>query len=186
MEMSIEQGNPWFLAYGTVLRGWARAALDQGEDGIAEIHQGITEYRATGSLTWLTFFLALQAETYARAERNDDALASVAEGLALAEKTEERCWQAELNRIKGELLLAASCNNDAEAESCFSRALDIARRQQAKSWELRAAVSLSRLWQRQGEADEARDQLAPIYAWFTEGFDTADLKEAKALLDELS
>jgi predicted ATPase len=186
MEMSAEQGNPWFLAYGTVLRGWARAALNQGEDGIAEIHQGIAAYRATGSQTWLPFFLALQAETYARVKRIDDGLASVAEGLALADKTKERCWQAELNRIKGDLLLAASSNNPEEAESCFSRALDIARRQQAKSWELRAAVSLGRLWQQQSKVDKARKLLAPIHGWFTEGFDTADLKEAKALLDELS
>jgi predicted ATPase len=185
MEMSAEQRNPYFLAYGTVLNGWARAAQDQGEDGIAEVKQGITAYRATDAQTWLPFLLALQAETYARAKRIGDGLATVAEALELAEKTEERCWQAELNRIKGELLLAVSADNHAEAERCFSQALDIARRQQAKSWELRAAMSLGRLWQQQCKETEARDLLAPVHAWFTEGFDTADLKEAKVLLDEL-
>jgi class 3 adenylate cyclase/predicted ATPase len=186
MEMSAEQRHPSFLGIGTILHGWAQAAQDQGEDGIAEIKQGITAYRATGMRAWLPYFLGLQAETYARVKRIDDGLASVAEGLALAEKTEERCWQAELNRIKGELLLAASSNNHAEAESCFSQALNIARCQQAKSWELRAAISLSRLWQRQSKQAEARELLASVYDWFTEGFDTADLKEAKALLRELS
>lgn len=186
MEMSAEQRNPWFLAYGTVLHGWAQTAQDQGEDGIAEIHQGVTTYQATGSQTWLPYLLALQAETYARAKRIDDGLASVAEALALADNTEEHCWQAELNRIKGELLVAASPDNHAEAESCFSQALDIACRRQAKSWELRAAVSLGRWWLQQSKQAEARDLLAPVYGWFTEGFDTADLKDAKALLDDLA
>jgi predicted ATPase len=186
MEMSAEQRLPFFLAYGTVLNGWARAAQDQGEDGIAEIKQGITAYRATDAQAWLPFLLALQAETYAREKRIEDGLATVAEALELVEKTEERCWQAELNRIKGELLLAVPADNHAEAESCFSQALVIACRQQAKSWELRAAVSLGHLWQQQGKIDEARDLLAPIYEWFSEGFDTADLKEAKTLLDELN
>ena len=110
----------------------------------------------------------------------------MAEALELVEKTEERCWQAELNRTKGELILAVSADNHADAEHCFSQALEIARRQQAKSWELRAAVSLGRLWQQQGKIDKARNLVAPIYAWFTEGFETADLKDAKVLLDELS
>jgi predicted ATPase len=100
--------------------------------------------------------------------------------------TEEHWWEAELHRLKGELLLALSTDNAAEAEPCFHQALDIARRQQAMSLELRAATSLSRLWQRQGKRDDARDLLAPIYGWFTEGFDTADLQEAKALLTTLA
>jgi predicted ATPase len=110
----------------------------------------------------------------------------VAEALAVADKTEQRCWQVQLNRIKGELLLAVSSDNHAEAEHCFFQALDIARRQEAKSLELRAATSLARLWRDQGKRKEARDLLTPIYDWFTEGFDTADLKEARALLDELA
>ena len=186
MEMSAEQRNPFFLAYGTVLHGWAQTIQGQIEDGIAEIDRGIAAYRATGSQTWLPYFLALQVETYAQAKRLDDGLASLAEAFAIVDKTEERCWLAELNRIKGELLLVVSPDNRAEAESCFSQALDIARRQQAKSWELRAAISLARCWRDQGKRVQARGLLAPIYSWFTEGFDTADVKEAKALLDELS
>jgi class 3 adenylate cyclase/predicted ATPase len=183
MEMSVEQTNPFFLGHGTVLHGWAQTAQGQSEDGIAEITRGIATFRATGARTWLPHFLGLQAETFARAKRIDDGIASVAEALALAD--EERCWQPELNRIKGELLLAVSSNNHAEAEHCFSQALDIARRQQAKSWELRTAVSLGRLWKQKGKRDEAHDLLAPVYNWFTEGFDTSDLKDAKALLDSL-
>ena len=110
----------------------------------------------------------------------------MAEALALADETEQHSWQAELKQIKGELLLAASSNNHAEAQSCFSQALDIARRQQVKSWELRAAVSLGRLWQQDGKCDEARELLAPVYGWFIDGFDTPDLKEAKGLLEQLS
>ena len=186
MEMSAEQRNPMFLGFGTICHGWAQAAQDQGEDGIAEIHRGITAFRATGARTWLPYLLGLQAETYARGKRIEDALASVVEALELAVKTEQHCWQAELNRIKGEVLLAVSSNNHAEAEGCFSQALDIARRQQTKSWELRAAVSLCRLWQLQGKVEEARKMLSEIHGWFTEGFDAPDVIDAKALLDELS
>jgi predicted ATPase len=181
MELSAEQKSPFFLAYGTVLHGWAQVTQDQLEDGISEIHQGIATFRATRSQTWLPYLLALQAETYGRAKRLDDGLASVAEALTLA--NEERCWPAELYRIKGELMLVSSTNNRMEAERCFSQALDIARRQQAKSWELRAAVSLGRLWQQQRKVEEVHDLVAPIYDWFTEGFDTPDLHEAKALLE---
>ncbi len=186
MEISAEQRHSFYLGHGTVLHGWARAAQGQVEDGIAEIEHGITTFKATGARTWIPYFLGLQAETYGRAKRIDDGLGSVAEALALADETEQHCWQAELSRVKGELLLAVSSNNHAEAERCFFQALDITRRQQAKSWELRAAMSLSRLRRRQGEADEARDLLVPIYDWFGEGFDTQDLVEAKALLDELA
>jgi predicted ATPase len=110
----------------------------------------------------------------------------LAEALTLVDTTEERWWEAELHRLEGELLLALSTDHAAQAETCFHQALDIARRQQAKSLELRAAMSLSRLWQQQGKRAEARQLLAETYGWFTEGFDTADLQEAKALLAELS
>jgi tetratricopeptide (TPR) repeat protein len=186
MEISAEQRHSFYLGHGMVLHGWARAAQGQVEEGIAEICQGIATFRATGAQTWIPHFLGLQAETYARAKRTDDGLASVAEGLALADKTEQRCWRAELCRIEGELLQALSSEHHAEAERCFSQALEIARAQQAKSWELRAAVSLARLWQQQGKIDKARDLLSPIYGWFTEGLDTADLKDAKVLLNELA
>ena len=108
------------------------------------------------------------------------------EALGLVEKNGQRLHEAELYRLKGELLLKQSVSDEQQAETCFRQALEVARRQQAKSWELRAAMSLSRLWQQQGKCTEARELLAPVYDWFTEGFDTADLREAKALLEELS
>ncbi len=184
MEMSAEQRNPTYLGHGRIVHGWAQTAQDQIQDGMAEIEQGIATFQATGARTWLPYFLGLQAEAYGRAKRIDDGLGSVAEGLALADKTEQHCWRAELNRIKGELLLALSSEHHAEAERCCFQALDLARAQKAKSWELRAATSLSRLRQKQRKETEARDLLAPVYAWFTEGSDTPDLKDAKALLDE--
>ena len=113
-------------------------------------------------------------------------LAALSEALALVEKTGERYYEAELHRLKGELLLQHAAPEVSHAEACFQQALDVARRQQAKSWELRAATSLSRLWQQQGKRAEAHALLAPIYGWFTEGFDTADLQEAKALLEALT
>ena len=116
-----------------------------------------------------------------------EGLAAIADALALVERTGERVYEAELWRIKGELLLKAATDNaQAEAEGCYHQALEIARQQRAKAWELRAATSLARLWQQQGKIPEARQMLAEIYGWFTEGFDTADLKEAKALLEELN
>jgi predicted ATPase len=186
MEISAEQRHSFYLGHGTVLHGWARAAQGQVEEGIAEIDQGIATFRATGALTWIPYFLGLLAEAYGRVKRTDDGLATVAEALALAEETEQNCWRAELNRIKGELLLAPASEHHAEAERCFSRALEIARAQQAKSWELRAASSLARLWQQQRKMTEARDLLAPVHGWFTEGFDTPDLVDAKALLEQLA
>jgi len=125
------------------------------------------------------------AEAYGSTGQVEAGKCVLAEALTLVDTTEERWWEAELHRLKGELLLAQSTDNAAEAEACFHRALDIARHQQAKSLELRAATSLSRLWRRQGKRAEAYQLLAETYGWFTEGFDTADLKEAKALLDEL-
>jgi predicted ATPase len=115
-----------------------------------------------------------------------EGLEALAEALATVAQSAALWWEAELHRLRGELLLQHSVASPEEAENCFQRALDVARRQQAKSLELRAAMSLSRLWQGQGKRDESRQLLAPIYGWFTEGFDTADLKEAKALLEELS
>jgi predicted ATPase len=115
-----------------------------------------------------------------------EGLSLLAEALAIVRRTGERWWEAELYRLQGELLLALSWENHVEAEACFQQALAVARQQQAKSWELRAAMSLSRLWQQQGKRAAARDLLAPIYGWFTEGFNTADLQEAKALLEALA
>src|SRR5439155_3204511 len=130
--------------------------------------------------------LALLAAAYAQMGQCEAGLTLLTEALALTNDHEERRWEAEVYGLRGEILLTRATGHDTEAETCLHQALDVARRQQAKSWELRAAISLARLWQRQGKRAAAHELLAPIYGWFTEGFDTADLQDAKALLEELS
>jgi predicted ATPase len=130
-------------------------------------------------------FLALLAEAYGTIGESEAGLTALAEALTLVDKTGEGWYEPEVYRLKGELLLQQSSGNSTEAETCFYHAISIAQNQQAKSWELRAATSLARLWQQQGKRQEAYDLLAPLYSWFTEGFDTADLTDAKVLLDEL-
>jgi predicted ATPase len=186
MALASEQGLPFFVALGMFMRGWALAVQGQGEEGIAQLHQGLAAFRAVGLELGRSWHLALLAEAYGEGGQTEAGLTVLAEALAVVDKTgEERYWEAELHRLKGELLLALSTDNTTEAEACFHQALDIARRQEAKSLELRAATSLSRLWQQQGKRADAYELLAPIYGWFTEGFDTADLQEAKVLLEEL-
>jgi tetratricopeptide (TPR) repeat protein len=170
--LSREQGFAFRLAQATVLRGWALVEQGQGEAGIAQIRQGLVAYRATGVAT--PGYLGLLVEGYKN-------VGQIEEGLRVIEERRG----AGLYRLKGELLLTRSSEHQAEAETCFHQALDATHRRQAKSQELRAARSLARLWQHQGKQAEARALLALIYGWFTEGFDTADLQEAKALLDEL-
>jgi predicted ATPase len=140
------------------------------------------DYRATGAELTRVYFLAMLAEAHGTIGEPETGLAMLTEALTLVDTTDERWCEAELYRFKGVLLLQQNSDNATEAESCFHHALDIARNQQAKSWELRAATSLARLWQSQGKRQEAYDLLAPVYGWFTEGFDTTDLQEAKALL----
>jgi predicted ATPase len=156
------------MAMSLIMHGWALAQQGQAKEGIVQMTQGLRAYHATGAAIRRPHFLAL-----------------LAEALALVDTTGERWYEAELYRLKGELLLQQNSDNQAEAERCFHHALDIARNQQAKSFELRAATSLARLWDQQGKRDEARQVLAEVYNWFTEGFDTADLQDAKALLDAL-
>ena len=187
MTLATEQG--FFaerVAWATVLHGWALAMQGQGEAGLAEMRQGLAADLATGSKSWQPYFLGLLAEAYGAGGHPDAGLTALAEALAVLDTTELRSYAAELYRLKGALLLQQAVPDASQAETCFHQALDIARQQQAKSWELRAAMSLSRLWQQQGKRDEARALLAPIYGWFTEGFDTADLQEAKALLETLA
>jgi predicted ATPase len=174
-------------AQGTILRGWALAAQGQREEGIAQIRQGLVAFRTTGGELNRTYYLALLAEVYGQGGQVDEGLRALNEALAGVQSGRERWWEAELYRLKGETLLAQAGTTQkcAEAEQCFHVALETARRQQAKSLELRAATSLSRLWQQQGKRDAARQLLAEVYGWFTEGFDTADLCEARALLAEL-
>jgi predicted ATPase len=193
LALATEQGFAVLRANGTIFRGWALAQQSaepdagqgQREAGMAQIQQGLAAWRATGSETFRPYGLALLAEASAQAGQIEEGLTLLTEALAVAKNTGERRWDAELYRLQGEGLLARSAGQATEAETCFRQALDIARRQQAKSWELRAAMSLCRLWQQQGKRVEARQLLAEVYGWFTEGFDTADLQEAQALLAAL-
>jgi len=179
------------------------------EEEVEQIRQGLAAVRATGAELGRAYVLAWLAETYGKMGRTEEGLSLVAEGLETVNLNEGRVHEAELHRLKGQLTLqsqasprqvktsqdksevaspqhpASSTQAEAEAEACFQRALDLARRQSAKALELRTAMSLSRLWQQQGKKDDARQMLAEIYGWFTEGFDTADLQEAKVLLEEL-
>jgi predicted ATPase/class 3 adenylate cyclase len=181
-----ELGSSSWLAQATMLEGWGMVERGQATEGLAQMRQGLMAYRATGADLGLPHFLGWLGEACGSAGQAEEGLHVLAEALLLVENQGQRWWEAELYRLKGELLLGRSAARRAEAESCFRQALKVARRQQAKSLELRAAVSLGRLWQQQGKRAEAYELLAPIYSWFTEGFDTADLREAQALLEELS
>jgi predicted ATPase/DNA-binding winged helix-turn-helix (wHTH) protein len=185
MALCTEQEFTLYLARGTILQGWAMAAQGQGAAGLAHMRQGLSAYEATGAAVFRPYYLAFLAEAYGQVGQTGEGLTLLDEALAAVHKTGERFCEAELYRLKGELLLVCSAENHGEAEACFQQALTVARQQQARSWELRAATSLSRLWQQQGKQAEAHALLAPIYGWFTEGFDTADLQDAKALLEEL-
>jgi class 3 adenylate cyclase/predicted ATPase len=186
MALCREQRIAVYLEMGRILRGWALAVQGQGEEGMAQMHQGVGAFRATGAALWCPNFLAMLAEAYGKEGQAEEGLEVIDEALGIIAKTEERYYEAELHRLKGELLLQQSVSDKLQAETCFQQALAIARGQHAKSWELRAAMSLSSLWQVQGKKEEARNLLSEIYGWFTEGFDTADLKDAKLLLEELS
>jgi predicted ATPase len=161
------------------------ALQGQGEEGLAQVHQGIAAWCSTGAALQVPYFCSLLADVAARLGHPEDGLQALSEVQALVEQREERWWEAEIFRLRGALLLQQAMTPQAEAETWFQRALDTAHRQEAKSLELRAATSLARLWQQQGKRAEAHALLAPIYAWFTEGFDTADLQEARALLEAL-
>ena len=160
------------------------SAQGRAAEGRQQICQGMAAWRATGAELTRPWYLAQLAEAYWQAGQVQEGLTVLTEALTLVHTTEERWWEAELHRLQGELLLACSAEHTAAAEVCYQHALDMARCQQARSLELRAAMSLSRLWQRQGKREAAHQLLADVYQWFTEGFDTADLREARALLAE--
>jgi predicted ATPase len=185
IRLATTQGFPQWMAGDSILRGWALAQQGQSQEGIAQIEQGLRDVRATGAEIRRPHFLALLAEAHGTIGEPEAGLTVLTEALALVDKTGERWCEAEIYRLKGELLLQQSSDNSTAAEVCFYQAIGIAQNGQAKSLELRATTSLARLWQQQGKRQEAHDLLAPVYNWFTEGFDTADLKDAKALLHEL-
>jgi class 3 adenylate cyclase/predicted ATPase len=209
MVLSDEQGFAWELAWGTTLRSWVLAERGQREEGIAQMRQGMAAVRATGGELGRPYFLALLAEVYGKGGQTEEGLSMVAEALDAVDSSGERFYEAELYRLKGQLTLQQEARGwrretsppsflasspkpqvseevAREAEECFLKAIASARRQQAKSLELRAIMNLARLWQQQGKRDAACQMLAEIYGWFTEGFDTKDLQEAKTLLEELT
>jgi predicted ATPase len=179
------QGFPFWCGVGRMYHGLARVNAGEGADALTEVAQGLALAAGTRNRGGLPAFLAALADGQRAAGQHAEALGTVESGLAVATETGQHVWDAGLYHLKGELLLATDRTSSAEAEALFCRALEIARAQEAKSFELRAATSLARLWQGQGKRAEARALLAPVYAWFTEGFDTRDLVEAKALLEEL-
>jgi predicted ATPase len=183
--LATEQGFPLLTAWGTSVRGWALAMQGQGEEGMAQVRQGIATLQATRAVLQVSYLCTLIAEVEAHLGHPADGLQALAEAHTLVEQQEQRWWEAEICRLRGVVLLQQTETPQAEAEAWLQRALAVARRQEAKSPELRAAMSLARLWQQQGKRQAAHDLLAPVYGWFTEGFDTADLQEAKALLEEL-
>jgi predicted ATPase/class 3 adenylate cyclase len=186
LALATAQESPQYAAGGTFVRGWALAVHGQTAEGIAQMRQGIAAWRAVDSSVALSTYLAILAEVCGQVGQWEDAQHLLMEAQMLVDATEERYWEAEMYRLRGELLIWANRGKRHDVEEHFHQALEIARRQQAKSLELRAAMSLSRLWQQQGKRQEAYRLLRPIYDWFTEGFDTADLIEAKALLAALS
>jgi predicted ATPase len=181
-----EWGFPMWLAASTFCRGWAQAAQGQGAAGIAQMRQSLVNWQTLGVALLEPYWLILLSEAYGQVAQPEEGLRVLSEAQSTLNSNGERFWEAELYRLKGQLLLQQSPDNQPEAEACFQQALSIAQNQSAKSWELRAATSLTKLWQSQGKRDEARQLLMPVYGWFTEGFDTADLKDAKALLDEVA
>lgn len=185
LALATEQDFADHLAIGTYLQSWAQMNLGRGEGTTAQLRQVLDSRRATVESEG-PYLTAVVAEIFGLEGRVDEGLRLLAEALEKSEKGGERFWEAELHRLTGVLLLSVSKDNTSKAETCFHKAIDVARGQRAKSLELRATTSLARLWQRQGKQGEASELLAPVYEWFTEGFDTLDLKEAKALLHEFS
>ena len=166
--------------------GWADTMEGDLDGGIARMRRSLSEHRAAGSELLSDYVVALIGDALGRAGRFDEGRRAFDESFSIVDRSGQRMYEAEVHRLKGELLLAQDATNDAQAEKSFRTAIDVARKQKAKSWELRATMSLARLLAKQGHRDEARAMLADIYNWFTEGFDTADLKDAKALLEDLS
>jgi predicted ATPase len=183
--LAAELGFPLYIALGNVVHGWALAGNSQPEDGCALMQRGFDEYQATEAETLSSYFLYLRAEAQVHARQAAAGLGFVAAAFDKIDQTQTRWIEAELHRIRGELLLAHPEPDHHGAEACFRRAMAIADEQDAKLWQLRSATSLARLWRDQGRRSEARDLLIQIYGWFTEGFNTSDLVEARELVDEL-
>jgi predicted ATPase len=183
--LADEKSALFWKALGMMNQGWLLALNGKPSKAVPLITAGIAAYRSTGSTVWSPLYLSYLAMAHAALDQFDDAWRCIGEAMTAFETTDEKWFEAEVHRIGGEIVLKSPQPDAAKAEAHFERALAIARQQQAKSWELRAAMSMARLWRDQGKRDEARELLAPVYDWFTEGFDTRDLKDAKKVLDEL-
>jgi predicted ATPase len=183
---ATQRGVGFWKAFGVVYQSVASALLGNASDAVQKVASAINAYRSMGSTLYLPEYLSYLANAHAQASQVDDAWRCIGEAMAAMEASGEIWFEAEVNRIAGEIALKSPDPDLAKAEEYFERALAVARQQQAKSWELRAAMSMARLWRDQSKRDEAREFLAPVYGWFIEGFDTLDLKEAKSLLDELA
>jgi len=192
LALTNEHAIAFFAAHGMVLRGWALVEQGQGQEGVAQVRRGSAAYRATRAEVERPHWCALLAEACGKVGQAEEGLTVLAEALAVVDENGDRYYESELYRLRGELTLAQSkvpslkSQGQKDVEECFQKAIAIAQRQQAKSLELRAVISLSRLWQQQGKREEAHQLLADVYGWFTEGFDTKDLQEAKALLEKLA
>jgi predicted ATPase len=186
VDLAEEKGSPFWKSAGKIHQGLVLALTGRALDATEMLISGITAYRTTGATLNMTMVLPSLARAYAELHQFDEAWLCLGEAMTATETTKERWYEAEIHRTAGDIALMSPTLDVAKAEACFERALAMAREQQAKSWELRAASSLARLWRDQGKRTEAHDLLAPIYGWFTQGFDTLDLKEAKALLEELA
>jgi len=184
--LAHEKSVPLYGALGTSGQGSVLALLGKASDAVHKITSGVSAMRSTGIKAQLPFYLSFLARAYAQLGQLDDAWRCMDEAMSTIETTKERWFEAEANRTAGEIARKSQQPDVAKAEGYFERALAVARQQQAKSWELRASMSLARLWRDQGKVKQARELLAPVYGWFTEGFDTRDLKEAKSLLDALA
>ena len=183
--LAEDKDASFWRALAILMRGCLLTMNANNFDAIQTITQGIAALRSTGATSFLPLYLPFLAMAYTRLNQFDEAWRVIGEAITVIEETGETWCEAEVNRVAGEIALKSPEPNSAKAEGYFERALAVARQQQAKSWELRAAMSLARLWRDQGKVLQARELLAPVYGWFTEGFDTLDLKEAKALLEDL-
>jgi predicted ATPase len=182
--LSNEHGFTFWLGGGMLFLGWSMTALEQGHEGLTVLTKGLSVYRGTGALTGMPVSLILLADAYGRLGRPVEGLDRLTEAAQIIEMTDGRCYEAWLHRLRGDLLYTAG--DRPGAEYSYQQALAVAKQQSAKTVELYAAASLARLWQDQGKRTEARDLLAPIYGWFTEGLDTPVLQDAKTLLDQLA
>jgi predicted ATPase len=184
--LAEKKGSLYWKAFATWLQGWLLALIGNAPEAVGILTSGVAAWRSTGATLFAPMHLSYLATTYAKLAQFEDARRGLSEAATAMEASKEMWFEAEADRLAGEVALISPEHNAAKAQAYFERALAVARQQQAKSWELRASMSLARLWRDQGKVQQARELLTPVYGWFTEGFDTRDLKDAKALLEELS